>query len=63
MIEFSLSRIMISWLAGFLVHSIFMQFSSTYGSPRGYFLMGAAANAIVFFSVMIVFWPVFAGGG
>ena len=62
MAEYTFTRIVVAWIVGFVAHAVVMQASSRYGSPRGYFLIGAGANALSFFLTLVVFWPLFSGG-
>jgi len=55
--EISVQRLLFAWVAGFVVHAVIMDFSRKYGSPRGYFLIGALPNAVVFFLALLVIWP------
>jgi hypothetical protein len=56
-VELSIQRILFAWIAGFLIHAVVMDASRKYGSPRGYFLIGGLANAVVFFTALLVLWP------
>lgn len=58
MVEVSLTRLMFAWIAGFVVHAVIMQGASKYGSPRGYFLLGALPAALTFFLSLLLVWPV-----
>ena len=58
MVEVSITRLAFAWILGFVAHAVVMQASSKYGSPRGYFLIGAILNATVFFISLLFIYPV-----
>jgi hypothetical protein len=57
MVEVTITRLAVAWIAGFMAHAVVMQASSKYGSPRGYFLIGSLINAAVFFISLLFIYP------
>lgn len=55
--EITVQRLLFAWVLAFIVHAVIMDFSRKYGSPRGYFLLGGLANAVIFFTALLIFWP------
>lgn len=57
MVEVTLTRLAFSWIAGFLMQSLFVQQGSKFGSTRGYFLIGSLIGMGVFFTTLIFVYP------